>query len=216
MIDLIQRAAPLLVQGALMALLIGIASYVLGLLIGLIVAVARMFAPQPLRALAVVFVSVMRGTPLLTQLLLVYYGLPQLGITIEGIPAAILTLSLHNGAYISEDLRGSLQAIDRGQWEAGSSIGMGVTQVLRRIIMPQAIRILIPSLGSRFMTIIKETSLASTVTVVELTRVAEQVGSSSFRYIEMFVIVAVVYWAINAVLSIGQSQLEARAKKAYQ
>jgi L-cystine transport system permease protein len=153
--------------------------------------------------------------PLLTQLLLVYYGLPQLGIVIAAIPSVLFTLAVHSGAYISEDLRGGLQSIDKGQWEAGYTIGMTFRQALRRVIVPQAIRVVTPSLGSRFISMMKETSLASVVTVVELTRVAERVGSATFRYMEMFVIVAVIYWLINSVLSFLQAGLERRLRRAY-
>lgn len=215
MLELLQRAAPTLLQGLWMTLWLGVVSFALGLLVGFVVAVMKLFGPWPVRFVADVFVSLLRGTPLLTQLLLVYYGLPQLGIVIAAIPSVIFTLAVHSGAYISEDLRGGLQAIDKGQWEAGYTIGMTFRQALRRVIVPQAIRIVTPSLGSRFISMMKETSLASVVTVVELTRVAERVGSATFRYMEMFVIVALIYWFINAVLSFVQTRLEQRLRRAY-
>lgn len=215
MLELVQRAAPTLLEGLWTTLWLGVVSFVLGLVVGFVVAVMRMFGPLPLRWLAGAFVSVLRGTPLLTQLLLVYYGLPQLGIVIAAIPSVLFTLAVHSGAYISEDLRGGLQSVDKGQWEAGYTIGMTFRQALRRIIVPQAIRVVTPSLGSRFISMMKETSLASVVTVVELTRVAERVGSATFRYMEMFVIVAIIYWLINSVLSFLQAGLEQRLRRAY-
>jgi L-cystine transport system permease protein len=215
MLDLVQRAAPTLLEGLWTTLWLGVVSFALGLVVGFVVAVMRMFGPLPLRWLAGAFVSVLRGTPLLTQLLLIYYGLPQLGIVIAAIPSVLFTLAVHSGAYISEDLRGGLQSIDKGQWEAGYTIGMTFRQALRRIIVPQAVRVVTPSLGSRFISMMKETSLASVVTVVELTRVAERVGSATFRYMEMFVIVAIIYWLINSVLSFLQAGLEQRLRRAY-
>lgn len=216
MLELLRNAAPFLAAALWTTVWLGTVSFALGLIVGFAVAVARLFGPTPLRAIGAGYVSIVRGTPLLTQILLVYYGLPQLGVTVEAVPATIITLAIHSGAYVGEDLRGGLQSIDRGQWEAGSSVGMSFHQVLRRIIVPQAIRVIAPSLGSRFISMMKDTSLASVVTVVELTRVAEQVGSSTFRYMEMFLLVAVVYWMLNSVLSLGQARLEARMRRAYQ
>lgn len=216
MFELLQRAAPFLLQALWTTLWLGVVSFALSLLVALLVAVARMYGPWLLRSLAIGFISIIRGTPLLTQILLVYYGLPQLGLTIEAIPAVILTLALHAGAYTSEDIRGGIESIDKGQWEAGYSSGMSFAQVMRRIILPQAVRVITPSLGNRFITMMKETSLASVVTVVELTRVAEQIGSATFRYIQMFVLVAIIYWIVNSVLSLGQAKLEERLRKAYQ
>ncbi|MBF6595956.1 MAG: amino acid ABC transporter permease [Thermaceae bacterium] len=216
MLETLRNAAPFLLQALWTTLWLGVVSFALSLAVGLLVAVVRLYGPPILRLLAAAFVSVVRGTPLLTQILLVYYGLPQLGVTIEAIPAVILTLALHAGAYTSEDIRGGMQSVDRGQWEAGYTVGMSFAQVLRRIILPQAVQVITPSLGNRFITMIKDTSLASVVTVVELTRVAEQVGSATFRYIEMFVIVAIIYWGANSLLSVGQARLERHLRRAYQ
>lgn len=216
MLETLRNAAPFLLQALWTTLWLGVISFALSLAVGLLVAVVRVYGPPILRLPAAAFVSVVRGTPLLTQILLVYYGLPQLGVTIEAIPAVILTLALHAGAYTSEDIRGGMQSVDRGQWEAGYTVGMSFAQVLRRIIFPQAVRVITPSLGNRFITMIKDTSLASVVTVVELTRVAEQVGSATFRYIEMFVIVAIIYWGVNSLLSVGQARLERHLRRAYQ
>lgn len=215
MLETLRTAAPFLLQALWTTLWLGVVSFALSLAVGLLVAVVRLYGPPPLRLPAAAFVSVVRGTPLLTQILLVYYGLPQLGVTIEAIPAVILTLALHAGAYTSEDIRGGMQSVDRGQWEAGYTVGLSFAQVLRRIILPQAVRVITPSLGNRFITMIKDTSLASVVTVVELTRVAEQVGSATFRYIEMFVIVAIIYWGVNSLLAVGQARLERHLRRAY-
>lgn len=213
--DLINRALPLLVQGLWITLFIGIISFIFACILGFLITLARLFGPLPLRYLAVAYVSIIRGTPILVQILLIYYGLPQLGITLEAIPSAILALALHSAAYLSEDFRGGFLSVDKGQWEAAFSIGMTMRQAIRRITLPQAVRIFTPAAGSRFISLIKDTSLASVVTVVELTRVAEQVGSSTFRYMEMFLIVAAIYWLINLVLSIGQAGLERRMGRAY-
>jgi cystine transport system permease protein len=215
MLELIERSLPLLVQGLLITLLLGLTSFALGAVVGLGLALARISTNAWLRMLAVGYVSVFRGTPMLVQILLIYFGLPQIGITLEPIPSAILALSLNAASYLSENFRSGILGVERGQREAASAIGMTYIQALRRIILPQALRIATPTVGNRFIALMKDTSLASVVTVVELTRVAERVGSATFRYIEMFVIVALVYWFINTVLSVGQETLERRMARAY-
>ncbi|MDQ3695821.1 MAG: amino acid ABC transporter permease [Chloroflexota bacterium] len=213
--DLLARAAPLLVDALLMTLFLGVTSFLIGCVIGLGVALARLFGGPPLRALAVGYVSIVRGTPLLIQLLLIYFGLPQFGIILEPIPAALIALSLHAGAYLAENFRSGILAVDKGQWEAAYSLGMPFWRAFQRIALPQAARVATPPVGSRFIALIKDTSLASVVTVVELTSVAESIGSSTFRYMEMFVIVAVIYWLVNSALSLGQEVLERRMARAY-
>ena len=212
---LLERALPQLVDGVRITLLLGSTSFVIGAALGLVVALARVSTSRPLRLLAVTYVSIFRSTPLLVQILLIYFGLPQLGVTIEAIPAAILALSLNAASYLSENFRAGILGVDQGQREAASSLGMGYGQALRRVILPQAIRIALPGVGNRLIALMKDTSLASVVTVVELTRVAERVGSATFQYMEMFIIVAAIYWAVNTVLAVGQEALERRLARAY-
>ena len=213
--DLLERSLPQLVEGLRITLFLGLTSFALGATLGLALALARISAYRPLRLLAVAYVSVFRGTPLLVQILLIYFGLPQLGIIIEAIPSAVLALSLNAAAYLSENFRAGILGVEKGQREAASSLGMGYAQSLRRIILPQAVRIALPGVGNRFIALMKDTSLASVVTVVELTRVAERVGSATFQYMEMFIIVAVIYWGVNTTLSVGQEALERRLARAY-
>jgi len=214
-VDLVARALPLLLQGLVMTLFLGVVSFVLALVLGFLITLARLFGGPILRAVSVVYISVIRGTPILVQILIVYFGLPQVGIRLEAVPSAILALTLHAAAYLAEDFRAGFLAVQKGQWEAGYTVGMTFFQAVRRIVMPQAVRIITPSVGSRFISLMKDTSLASVVTVVELTRVAESVGSATFRYMEMFIIVAFVYWGVNSVLSLGQARLEQRLERAY-
>ncbi len=213
--DLLNRALPLLGQGLVVTVTLGLTSFAIGCVLGLAVALARLSSVKPLRLVAVAFVSIFRGTPMLVQIMLIYFGLPQLGVVIEPIPSAILALSLNAASYLSENFRAGIVAVERGQREAAFALGMSYAQSLRRIILPQAFRIAVPPVGNRFIALMKDTSLASVVTVVELTRVAERVGSSTFRYMEMFIIVAIVYWLVNTVLSIGQEALERRLARAY-
>lgn len=213
--DLLINSFPLLIDGLTITLLLGVVSFVLGSALGALVALARISGVRVLRAVAISYVSIFRGTPLLIQILLIYFGLPQIGIRLEPIPSAILALTLFAAAYLSENFRGGILGVDVGQWEAANSMGMPYWRTFRRIVFPQAIRIATPAVGSRFIALMKDTSLASVVTVVELTRVAESIGSSTFRYMESFFLIGAIYWLINTLLSIGQGVLERRMGRAY-
>ncbi|MBA2370570.1 MAG: amino acid ABC transporter permease [Chloroflexi bacterium] len=213
--DLFVRALPLLAEGIVVTIFLGTTSFALGSAIGLLVALARLSGIAPLTAFAVAYLSIFRGTPMLVQILLIYFGLPQLGISLDPIPSAIIALSLGVASYQSENFRSGILGVEKGQREAAFSIGMTSWQALRRIIFPQALRIATPTIGNRFIALMKDTSLASVVTVVELTRVAERIGSATFRYLEMFVIIAAIYWGISTVLSIGQETLERRMARAF-
>ncbi|CAM3381464.1 ABC transporter permease [Bordetella sputigena] len=216
MLDLFLRALPLLQKAVLVTLGLGLSSFILGSLLGMLICLARISSVPPLRWFAFAYVSVFRGTPLLIQILLIYFGLPNIGLVIEPIPAALLALTLFSAAYLSENFRSGISGVDRGQWEAAWSMGMGYRRTLVRIILPQALRIAIPPLGSRLIALMKDTSLASTITVVELTRVADQLGASTFRYMDMFLIVGAIYWIINQILTLGQAWLETTLSRRYQ
>ena len=216
MIDLFVRALPLLEKAVVVTIGLGIGSFVLGSALGMLIALARISDARPLRWLAFAYVSVFRGTPLLIQILLIYFGLPNYGITIDPIPAALLALTLFSAAYLSENFRSGINAVDRGQWEAAWAMGMGYWKTLWRVILPQGLRIAIPPVGSRLIALMKDTSLASTVTVVELTRVADQLGATTFRYMDMFIIVGTIYWVINQLLTLLQTWLEEKLSRRFQ
>jgi cystine transport system permease protein len=216
MVDLFLRALPLLEKAVLVTLGLGLSSFVLGSILGMLIALARIAPFKPLRWLAFSYVSVFRGTPLLIQILLIYFGLPNYGITIDPIPAALLALTLFSAAYLSENFRSGINAVDKGQWEAAWAMGLGYRKTLTRIILPQGLRIAIPPVGSRLIALMKDTSLASTVTVVELTRVADQMGATTFRYMDMFIIVGTIYWIINQLLTLLQTWLEETLSRRYQ
>ena len=213
--DLLSNYFPLLVQGLTITVLLGVVSFVLGCVLGALIALARISGVRALRGAAIVYVSIFRGTPLLIQILIIYFGLPQVGIQLNPISSAILALTLFSAAYLSENFRGGIIGVDPGQWDAANSMGMPYWRTFRRIVFPQAIRIATPAVGSRFIALMKDTSLASVVTVVELTRVAESIGSSTFRYMEAFFLAGALYWLINTLLSIGQGVLERRMGRAY-
>ena len=210
MLDLVVRAAPLLLQGTVVTLMLGVTAFALALPFAIAVACAHLYGKSwldwPSRALISAFI----GTPLLVQILLLYYGLPEIGIVLPAIPTVIAALVLHSGCYMAEDCRGAIGAVARAQWDAGKALGLGPLRTFLLIILPQALRSAVPTLGSRFIAMMKETSLASVVTVTELTRVAETVGAATFRYIEIFVVVALIYWVISFGLARLQFLLERR------
>jgi len=213
--DLFLRAAPTLFQALWVTIFLGLVSFAIGSTIGLLVALIRMSKLRVLKAVVVTYVSIFLGTPMLVQILLIYFGLPQIGILIDPIPSGILALSLNVGAYQSENFRAGLLGVDHGQREAAYSIGMSYWQAMRRILLPQALRIAAPPIGTRFIALMKDTSLVSVITVTELTRAAERVGSATFRYLEMYLIAAAIYWVLNFILSLGQAALERRMGRPY-
>jgi len=215
MLELFMRALPLLQNALLLTLLLSASSFVLGCVLGLLIALARISSFRVLRYAAFAYVSIFRGTPLLVQLLLIYFGLPRIGIVMEPVPSAIIALTLFSASYLSENFRSGINAVDKGQWEAGLSMGLSYRKLMQRIILPQGLVIAIPTVGSRLIALVKDTSLASTVTVVELTRVADQVGAATFRYMEMFLMVGAIYWIINQILTIIQTCLEERFSRSH-
>lgn len=215
MLELFLRSWPLLKTAVLVTLGLGLGAFVLGSVLGMGVALMRNSSVRVLRVVAFMYVSIFRGTPLLVQILLIYFGLPRYGITLSPVPSALIALTLFAAAYLSENFRAGINAVDPGQWEASQAMGMGYWTCLRRIILPQALRIALPSVGSRLIALIKDTSLASTITVVEMTRVADQVGAATFRYMEMFLMIGMIYWLINQVLTLIQTYLEGRMTRRY-
>ncbi|QEA40472.1 amino acid ABC transporter permease [Pistricoccus aurantiacus] len=181
-------------------------------------AVVRVLAIPGLNALTMLFISFFRGTPLLVQLFLFYYGLPQiLGFLtqINGITATILGLTLHFSAYMAESIRAAIIGVDRSQTEAALSIGMTNGQLMRRIVLPQATRVAVPTLMNYFIDMIKATSLAFTLGVTELMGATQKEAAGSFLYFEAFLTVAVFYWVIVELLAWLQRRLEARLSMAY-
>lgn len=201
---------PIVVGGLLGTIPLSLVSFVLGLILAIIVALMRLSANGLLRGIARVFVSIVRGTPLLVQLFVVFYGLPTIGIVLPPWPSAIIALSLNVGGYASEVVRAAILAVPRGQWEAGYTIGMSNGMALRRIVLPQAARVSVPPLSNTFISLVKDTSLASVILVTELFREAQQIAAASSEFLVLYIEAAVVYWLICLVLASGQSMLERR------
>jgi cystine transport system permease protein len=192
---------------------LSLGSMVFGLLLGFGLALMRLSRLKVVRGIARVYVSFFRGTPLLVQLFMIYYGLPQLGIELDPIPAALIGLSLNMGAYACEILRSAISSVDRGQWEAGASIGMTRAQIMRRAILPQAARTALPPLGNSFISLVKDTAQAATIQVPELFRQAQLISSRTFEIFSMYLTVALMYWVLSTILSHFQNRLETRVNR---
>ncbi len=209
-LELVWESLPMLAQGAGYTIVLSVGSMAIGLVIGLAVALARLYPVPVLSRLASFFVSFIRGTPLLVQLFLIYYGLGQLGLRLDPISSAFLGFSLNIGGYTSEILRSAILSVDHGQWEAAQSIGMSQPLTLRRVILPQAARVAMAPLGNSFISLVKDTSLAATIQVPELFRQAQLITARTFQVFTMYVSAAAIYWLLSSMLARGQTRLEAR------
>ncbi|PJJ71151.1 cystine transport system permease protein [Diaminobutyricimonas aerilata] len=189
---------------------LALSSFALGLVIALAVALARISRNRLLQAVARFYISVIRGTPLLVQLFVIFYGLPSIGLTIDPWPSAIIAFSLNVGGYAAEVIRAAILSVPKGQWEAGYTIGMSRSLTLRRIILPQAARVSVPPLSNTFISLVKDTSLASLILVTELFRESQKVAAFSQEFMLLYIEAALVYWVFCLVLSTAQSRVERR------
>ncbi|WP_265183041.1 amino acid ABC transporter permease [Aeromonas hydrophila] len=201
---------PLLSAGLIFTVPLTLITFVLGIVLGLSVALARLYGPAPLVMLVRFYVWLIRGTPLLVQLFLIFYGLPSAGIVLDAFTAAVIGFTLNIGAYSSEIIRAALAAIPKGQWEAAYSIGMNWPQVMWRVILPQAARIAVPPLSNTFISLVKDTSLAAAVTVPELFQAAQRLASVTYEPLILYVETALIYLLFSSVLSTLQDRLEQR------
>lgn len=188
---------PMLGKGALLTLLISIVSMVLAIVVGLFVALSRQYGPRYLASLAVGFVEIFRGTPLLIQLYLIFYGLPHLGLRLDPFLAAVLGLGLNYGACEAENYRAGIQSVPKPQMDAALALGMNRYQALRHIVLPQAMRLVLPPVTNDFIALLKDSSLVSVITMVELTTIYGQLASTYFDYLGIGVLVAGIYFALG-------------------
>jgi len=185
-------------------------SFALGLTLGLLTAVARLFGPAPISALARFYVWIIRGTPLLVQLFVIFYGLPSIGVLLDAFPAALIGFTLNVGAYTSEIIRAAITSVPKGQWEAAYSTGMNWQQAMRRTILPQAARVSVPPLSNTFISLVKDTSLAAAITVPELFQAAQRIVATTYEPLILYIQAALMYLVLSSVLSALQSRLEVR------
>ncbi|MGC5583180.1 amino acid ABC transporter permease [Ornithinimicrobium sp. W1665] len=201
---------PIVRGGLLGTIPLAVVSFVVGLVLALGVALMRMSRSRVLSGLARAYISVIRGTPLLVQLFVIFYGLPSLGLLIDPWPSAVIAFSLNVGGYAAEVIRAAILSVPRGQWEAAYMAGMSHRLTLRRVILPQAARVSVPPLSNTFISLVKDTSLASLILVTELFREAQKVAAFSQEFMLLYMQAALVYWVFCLVLSTGQNALEKR------
>lgn len=212
---LLAEAAPVMLRGAGYTVIFALASMLGGLLIGFPVAVLRILPYRLLRWPATVYVSLFRGTPLLVQMFVIYYGLPSVGIEFTPVTAGILALSLNAGAFLSESLRGAIGAVSQGQWSASYSLGLGYWTTLRHVVLPQALRIAVPAMSNTLISLIKDTSLVSVITMTELMLSTKEVIATTFRPLPLYLAAALIYWALSLLFEALQRRAEQRLNRAH-
>ena len=221
--EIIRTSLPqLLAAGFKYTITLALISFFFGLIIALVTALIRLSHQRGpfmiLKWFVQFYVWLFRSTPLLVQLFIVFFGLPYLrirgilphGIKLEPFTAGIITFSLNTGAYASETIRAAISSVDRGQWEAGAAIGMTRLQILWRIIIPQALRVALPPLSNSFISLVKDTSLAASITIMEMFEVSQQIAAANYQPLLMYTLVALIYAVFTTVLSVLQHYLEKR------
>ena len=201
---------PLQWAGLTATIPLALLSFALGLVIALGIALLRLSPNPVLSGIARFYISVIRGTPLLVQLFVIFYGLPSIGLVIDPWPAAIIAFSMNVGGYAAEIIRAAILSVPKGQWEAGHTVGFSQTQTLTRIVLPQAARVSVPPLSNTFISLVKDTSLASLILVTELFRRAQQIAAFTYEFMIIYLEAALIYWMFCLVLSAGQNALEKR------
>lgn len=207
------RYLPLLLRGALTTVEISVVSMALAILLGLPIAMARLWGPRPVRWLAIAYVEIFRGIPVLLLIFFLYYGLPTVGVKLNPLTAAVLGFGMNYAAYEAEIYRAGIASIPVGQWEAAASLGMGRRLTFRRIILPQTVRTVLPPMTNDFVALFKDTSLVSVIAVVELTKQYQILAKSSLKYAEMGLVTAALYLLISIPLGVLSRHLEARVSK---
>ena len=209
---MIESFGTILIPGLTMTLPLTAISFAIGLMIAVVTALVQFANIQGLKQLARFYVWVIRGTPLLVQLFVVFYGLPNVGILIDPFPAAVLVFSINQGAYCSETIRAALESVPAGQMEAGQCVGMSYLQIIRRIILPQAMRTAFPPLSNSLIGLVKDTSLAANITVVEMFMAAQRIVARTFESLALYIEVGIIYLLFCTVLTklqrIGEKKLD--------
>ena len=202
--------APFILGGVQVTLLVSVSAIVLAVTFAVLGALGRISANPVLYSVASLYVSLVRGTPLLVQIIFFYQALPQFGLVFDALPTGIFALAFNYGAYLTEIFRAGIEAVPRGQVEAAHALGMTPWATMRRIVLPQAVRIVIPAIGNEFIAMTKDSSLVSVITVQELLWRAQRVGNANFRSFETLLLAATVYWILTIIFSLLQGRLENR------
>lgn len=201
---------PYIIGGIGWTIFVSVASIGCAVLFAVAGALGRLSTIAPVYALASLYVSIVRGTPLIIQIIFVYLALPQFGIVLPPIVCGIFALSFNYGAYMTEIFRAGIQAVPRGQVEAAQALGMPQSLIMRRVVLPQAIRIVIPAIGNEFIAMIKDSALVSYVTIQEIFWRASTIGTRYFRSFETLIVAALIYWVLTVIFSFFQERLEKR------
>ena len=207
---------PVFLEGAKWTLIISAITVILGALLGTILCFmkrSKFSIFKVLRVISTAYVEVIRGTPLLLQIYIVYFGLPSFGIQLEVLPSCIIAISLNSAAYVSEIIRAGIDAVDKGQLEAARSLGMTEGMAMRLIILPQAIKNILPAIGNEFVAIIKESSMASTIGVAELMYSSKIVTGATYKGFEPLIVIAMFYFVMTFSLGRVMSYVEKRLSK---
>jgi polar amino acid transport system permease protein len=197
-------------EGTLITVGTSISSLFVGTILGVIIGMLRVVPFKPVQRAAAAYIYVIRGTPTLTQLFFIYFGLPALGINLSAMASGIIGLSLNSAGYIGEIVRGGIEGVPTGQWEASRVLGLSYFKMMRFIVLPQAMRAMLPAIGNEFVTLIKESSLLSTLAITELTMVGQQVRSVTYASFETFIIVGAIYLVLTTITSMSLRFLEKR------
>lgn len=205
-----QDFIPSLLAGAAVTIQITIIAFFIALIIGLIAGLGKVSTNPIINKFFSLYISAFRGTPFFVQLLVIYFGLPDIGLKLTAFQAAILGLALNQSAYLAEIYRAGIQAIPKGQTEAAKAIGMNNLETMRRIVLPQAIKNELPSIGNIAILCLKNSSIAAVITVGEITYQGQILASTTFRHLEVFIIVAVIYWLLHYPLKLAVDYLEKR------
>lgn len=204
----VQSFFPLLKAGLIFTIPLTVLSFTFGLAVAFLTALARLSNIRLMSTAAKFYVWIIRGTPLLVQLFIIFFGLPSIGITLDAFISAVIGFTLSVGAYSSEIIRSAISSIARGQWEASQALGMSKAQSMLRIILPQAVRVAIPPLANSFISLLKDTSLAAAITVSEMFQISQQITARTYEPLLLYVEVALIYLIFSSILSMTQSRME--------
>ncbi len=217
-VDYLFKIIPTIFKGVGTTLYLTLISFIGGLLIGFIIALIYHYRPAFFYQVAQVYVSFFRGSPIIAQMFFIYFGLPHFITPLKSMTAftaAALTIALNMSAYMSENIRSAISSVEKGQVEAGLSVGMTNSQVMLRIVLPQAFRIALPSLSNNFIMTLKGTAVAFTIGVTEIMGKAKMEASDTYRYFECYAAVIIIYWALTVILTFFQKKFEKNLNQAY-
>ncbi|MEH7439995.1 amino acid ABC transporter permease [Neobacillus drentensis] len=208
--NLVTKFIPFMLKATVVTLELSVVSILIGLILGLFIALMKISSIKVLSLIADFYLWIIRGTPMLVQLFIVYFGLPQVGIELSPFVSSVIALGINSAAYIAEIYRGGIQSIPKGQVEAAESLGMKYSTIMKKIILPQAIRVSVPSLGNQAIMMLKDSSLASLVTVSELMMVSQRFASTNFAFIEFYVAAAGFYLIMTTLFTFILNKVEVR------